>query len=208
MEFPALRTVPFRVALIGQTSKGAGYWVGEGAAKPLTNMGFTRTTLTPLKVANIAVLTEEVLRDSSPSAEALVRDELAAALRERIDLDFVDPANAGTANIKPESITHDAVDLVSAGDDADAVRTDIRSLLQLYINANNPASTAVLIMRAGDALALSLMTNPLGQPEFSGIGVQRRKRARDSDDHERICPGRNCYRGQRERHLFCRRRRN
>ena len=41
---------------------GAGYWVGEGKAKPLTKFDFTRTTLTPLKVANIAVLTKEADR--------------------------------------------------------------------------------------------------------------------------------------------------
>ena len=80
---PALRRVPFRTPLIGQSSGGAGYWVGESGAKPLTSFDFTRTTLTPLKVANIAVITEELLRDSSPAADVLVRDGLAAALRDR-----------------------------------------------------------------------------------------------------------------------------
>src|SRR5690625_7199109 len=72
---PSLRQVPFRTALVGQTSGGEGYWVGEGKAKPLTKFDFSRRSLEPLKVANIAVVTEELLRDSSPSAEALRSEE-------------------------------------------------------------------------------------------------------------------------------------
>ena len=167
---PSLRRVPFRVALVSQTAGGEGHWVGEGKPKPLTSFDFSRTTLTPLKVANIAVLTEEVIRDSSPSAEAIVRDSLAAALRERIDEDFIDTTNSGTANVKPASITNGADSVTASGTgDADDVRLDIRSLIQKYIDNNNPPSTGVLIMRSGTALALSLMVNALGQQEFNGI---------------------------------------
>jgi HK97 family phage major capsid protein len=169
---PALRRVPFRVPLGSQTGGGAGYWVGEGAAKPLTSFDFARTTLEPLKAANIAVLTEEVIRDSSANSEALVRDALRDALAERIDTDFIDPANAGTANVKPASITNGIVSIAASGTgDADDIRLDVRSLLQVYINANNRAQSAVLIMQSGTALALGMMTNALGQSEFNGIGM-------------------------------------
>src|SRR5690606_1606145 len=102
---PALRNVPFRTPLIGQTTGGAGYWVGEGQAKPLTKFDFSRTTLDPLKVANIAVVTKEVVANSSPSADAIIRDQLVAALRERLDLDFIDPAKAASPGVSPASIT-------------------------------------------------------------------------------------------------------
>src|SRR5690606_22367589 len=101
---PSLRRVPFRVPLIGQTTGGDGYWVGEGKAKPLTQWQYGQTNLEPTKVANIAVATEELLRDSSPSAEALIRDELANALRERLDIDFINPAKAAVAGISPASV--------------------------------------------------------------------------------------------------------
>ncbi|WWO60435.1 major capsid protein [Stenotrophomonas phage SOVA965] len=84
---PALRRVPFRVPLVGQTSGGDGYWTGEGQAKPLTKFDFASTILEPLKVANIAVATMELIRDSSPSADLLIRDSLAAAINERLDTD-------------------------------------------------------------------------------------------------------------------------
>jgi HK97 family phage major capsid protein/HK97 family phage prohead protease len=168
---PALRRVPFRVPLISQTSGGAGYWVGEGAAKPLTKFDFTRTTLEPLKVANIAVATMEVLRDSSPSAEAIIRDQLAAALRERLDIDFIDPSKAAAAGISPASILNGVSGIPSTGNTADDIREDIRQLFAAFIAANNAPTSGVWIMPATTALALSLMQNPLGQSEFPGISM-------------------------------------
>ena len=78
---PNLRRVPPNVRIIGQTTGGTGYWVGQGAAKPVTRFGVAPTTLGFAKVAAISVLTEELARFSSPSAEALVRDQLAACPR-------------------------------------------------------------------------------------------------------------------------------
>lgn len=168
---PSLRRVPFRTALIGQTSGGAGYWVGEGKAKPLTKFDFERKTLEPLKVANIAVSTEEILRDSSPSAELILRDQLAGALRERMDIDFFDPNKAAVSGVSPASITNAVSAINSSGNDADAVRADIRALFNAFIAANNAPTNGVWIMSATTALALSLMLNPLGQQEFPGINM-------------------------------------
>jgi HK97 family phage major capsid protein len=168
---PSLRRVPFRTALIGQDSGGSGYWVGEGKAKPLTSFSFTRTTLEPLKVANIAVVTEEVLRDSSPSAEMIVRDSLAAALRERLDTDFIDPAKSASAGVSPASIANGISPIPSNGGTADDVRADIQALFGAFIAANNAPTSGVWIMPATMALALSLMQNPLGQSEFPGISM-------------------------------------
>lgn len=168
---PSLRRVPFRTALIGQTSGGDGYWVGEGQAKPLTKMDFSRTTIEPLKVANIAVATMELIRDSNPAADGLIRDTLAAALRERLDIDFIDPAKAAVSGISPASILNGVAGIPSSGDDADAVRADIKALFTAFINANNAPTSGVWIMSSVTALALSLMQNPLGQTEFPGIGM-------------------------------------
>lgn len=168
---PSLRNVPFREPLISQTGGGAGYWVGEGKPKPLTAFNFARTTLEPLKVANIAVLTEENIRSSAPSSELLVRDGLRDALVETQDLAFFDPANAGTAGVKPASILNGATAIASTGTDADAIRLDVRALFQVFISANNPPQSGVWIMSATNALALSMMMNPLGQREFPGISM-------------------------------------
>lgn len=168
---PSLRRVPFNTALISQTSGGSGYWVGEGKPKPLTKFDFARTTIGPLKVANIAVVTDEVLRDSSPSAEMIIRDQLAAALRERLDIDFIDPAKAASANVSPASITNGITAITSSGRTADDIREDIRALFGAFIADNNAPTSGVWIMPATIGLALSLLQNPLGQTEFPGIGM-------------------------------------
>jgi len=169
---PGLRRIPFRTPLIGQTSGGDGYWVGEGNAKPLTKFDFSRTTLEPLKVANIAVATMEVIRDSSPSADVIIRDQIAAALRERLDLDFVDPAKAAVSGVSPASVLNGAPSTSATGTGtADDVRADIRTLFNLFIAANNAPTSGVWIMPATTALALSLLQNPLGQAEFPGISM-------------------------------------
>ena len=164
--------MPFRVPLIGQTSGGDGYWVGEGQAKPLTKFDFSRTTLEPLKVANIAVASMEVVRDSSPSADVIIRDQLAAALRERLDIDFIDPAKASSAGVSPASILYGLSAIPATGTgDADDIRADIKALFGAFIAANNAPTSGVFVMSATTALALSLMQNPLGQSEFQGISM-------------------------------------
>lgn len=168
---PALRRVPFRVGLVGQTSGGAGYWVGESQPKPLTKFDFSRTTMTPLKVANITVLSEEVIRDSSPSAETIVRDQLAAALTERLDSDFIDPAQTAVSGVAPASITNGITPIPSSGQQIAAIREDIRALLASFVEANNPPTSGVFIMSSLHALALSILQNPLGQTEFPTISM-------------------------------------
>ena len=168
---PSMRSVMFNVPMVQQTAGGAGYWVGEGKAKPLTSFNFARLTLPPLKVANICVLTMESMRFSSPKSDTIVRDQLAAALKERLDLDFITPSKTAVAGVSPASVTNGAPSIVSSGDDADAVRLDIRSLIAKYMAANNPPTSGVFIMGSTVAAALTSMTNPLGQPEFAGMSM-------------------------------------
>lgn len=169
---PGLRNVPFNVPLVGQTSGGAGYWVGEGQAKPLTQWQYGTNILQPLKVANIAVITKELLQRASVAADTMIRDQLVAALQERLDIDFVDPAKAAVAGVSPASVTNGVTGIPSSGNDAAAIRADIAALMGGFLAANNVPSTGVYIMRSSTALMLSMMQNPLGQTEFPGIGMR------------------------------------
>lgn len=167
---PSLNRVPFNIRIAGQTSGGSGYWVGQGAAKPLTKFDFSTTTLGFTKVANIAVLTQESIRFSSPSAEMLVRDALRDALVERLDIDFIDPNKAAVANVSPASITNGVTPITPSGGDAAALRRDLLRLWAPFIAANNPPTTAVYIMSATLALSISVMRNDLDTaPAFPGM---------------------------------------
>lgn len=166
---PSLNRIPFNVRINGQSSGGQAYWVGEGAPKPLTQFDFTATELRWNKIATIAVITNELIRFSNPSAERLVRDGLAGAVIERADIDFIDPNKTAVANVSPASITNGATAIPSSGSTADDVRADIQALWAPFIAARNAPRNAVYIMDSTTALALSLMQNPLGQSEFPGI---------------------------------------
>lgn len=168
---PALRNVPFRTALLGQTSGGAAYWTGEGKGKGLTKFDFSRTTLEPLKVANIAVLTEELIRSSSPAADTLVRDGLAAAIRERLDIDFIDPDKTASAGVSPASITNGITAIPSTGNTVADVRADVKAVMEAFIAANNPPSSGVWVMPSTIALGLSLLYSAEGVRLFPGISI-------------------------------------
>jgi HK97 family phage major capsid protein len=169
---PSLRSIPFNVRIKGQTSGGAGYWVGEGAGKPLTKFDFSDVELRWAKVANIAVLTDELVRMSSPSAELLVRDSLRDALVARLDVDFVNPAKAAVANVSPASITNGVTAVVATGTDSDAFKTDAKTMMNAFIAANLDLNDGVWIMQSTQALAFSMMQNALGQQEYPGMTMQ------------------------------------
>lgn len=168
---PALTRLDFYAPYVTQTGGGAAYWVGEGKPKPLTAFDFDRSTLTPLKIANIAVLTEENIKHSSPNSDVIVRNALVQAIAAGLDVAFIDPSNAGSANVKPAAVTNGAETVVSTGDDEADVRVDIRALFQKFIDANNAPMQGVWIMSATNALALAMMVNTLGQPAFPGMSM-------------------------------------
>lgn len=166
---PNLNQIPFNVRIAGQTSGGNAQWVGEGAPKPVTGFDFNNTELRWAKIAAIAVLTQELIRFSDPSAERLVRDSLAASVIERMDIDFIDPNKAAVANVSPASIINGLTPETSTGTDAASIREDLKKLWAKFIAARNAPRNAVYIMNSTTALALSLMQNALGQTEFPGI---------------------------------------
>lgn len=168
---PSLNRIPFNVHIKGQTTGGVGYWVGQGQAKPLTKFDFTDVYLGWTKVANIAVLTEDLLRFSNPSADTLTRKALADALIERLDIDFINPAKAAVANVSPASITNGVTPIHSSGSDATAVRNDIAALWANFIAANISPTSAVYIMSPMTALKLSLMRTAIGVREFPDITI-------------------------------------
>lgn len=170
---PSLRRVPFNSRIPGKTSAGRAQWVGEGYRKPVTAAGYDAVTMKWAKIAAISVVTEELERFSDPAIVQLTRDDLADAVVERMDEDFVDPLKAaGTgASESPASITNGVTPIPSTGTDADGIRADIAALWAVADNTNLPTGSAVYITDAKTARALSLLRNPLGTREFPGVRV-------------------------------------
>lgn len=168
---PALRAVPWNISVPTQVTGGKGYWVGQGQAKPLTKFDFDTVRLGFAKVANIAVITEELLRFSDPSAELIIRDQLAAALAQVLDEDFVRPDKAAVTNVSPASITNGVTAIPSVGSSIEAIRKDVQNVMATFLAANMSPKRGVWIMDSMTVLRLTMMTNALGQPEFPDLDL-------------------------------------
>ncbi len=170
--YPALRRVPFNIRVSGASAGLTGAWVGEGLPALPSKMTTFNATLTWAKVAALAVLTKEEIRFSNPSAEMVVRDDIARAVNARLDVDFVDPAKAAVANVSPASITYGIAAVTPTGTNAAAFRTDLATLINAFAVANLDPSDIVLIMSASMALELSMMVNTLGNNDFPDITMK------------------------------------
>jgi HK97 family phage prohead protease len=162
-----LREVPANVTIKGSDGAATGYWVGEGKGIPLSAPSASTVSLTPLKVAALAVVSNELIRDSSPSAEAWVRDMLAQASGQRVDATFLS-ATAASAGVSPAGLLNGVTAGFSAGQTADNLRADIEALYESFITAK--MSTGLYFVTTPTlAKAISLMRNSLGQKEFEGV---------------------------------------
>jgi HK97 family phage major capsid protein len=166
---PSLSRAPFNSRVPSQTSGANAGWTQEGAGKLVTSAAFSYVSVGYHKVAAIAVLTKELIRLSSPSADTLIRNTLANAIVRTIDDSFIDPSFAAVTNVNPASITNGLTPQTSAGTSADNARTDIANLVETYLAANKTVDGLVFIMPPTLALVLSLMRNSLGQKEFPDI---------------------------------------
>jgi len=168
---PGLRRVPFNIQMPRTTAGSSVGWVGEGAPKPVSAMAFDTVNLRWAKAAGIVVLTDELVRFSNPSAEAVVRQDLVAAMAQFLDRQFVDPAVAEVVNVSPASITNGVTPVPSSGTTAAAFRADLKSMFAGFLSANLSTAGGVFLMTQTQALSLGIMLNSLGQPVFPQMAV-------------------------------------
>jgi HK97 family phage major capsid protein len=126
-------------------------------------------TLDFAKIAGIIVINQELARLATPSAELLVRNDLAKAVVQFMDSQFVDPSKSAVSGVSPASITNGVSAITASGTTGAALRTDIKALFSAFLTANMQVSNVVLLMPQRTALGISLMTNSLGQREFPDL---------------------------------------
>jgi hypothetical protein len=162
-----LREVPANVNIKGQDGAATGYWVGQSKSIPVSKADFMDVTLTPLKVAALAVVSKELLRDASPSAEKLVRDALVEASAQRVDQTFLGAA-AAVSGVSPAGILNGVTAKTSAGNDIDGVIADVKALYADFIAAKN-ASGLQFVTTESLAKSVGLLQNALGNWAFPGM---------------------------------------
>jgi hypothetical protein len=162
-----LRPAPARTHVKGQDGAHTGYWVGESKSIAVSAGSASDVELLPLKVGALAVCSKELLEDSSPAAEQLLRDSLAEASAQRVDTTFLS-ATAASAGVSPAGILNGVSALVPSGTDLAAVRADMQALFYPFVQAKM-AQGLQIIMNPATGLALSMMYGALDQIAFPDV---------------------------------------
>jgi hypothetical protein len=117
----ALRRVPFMVPFMVMDSGPVVAWRDEGSAYASGLPAIKITRQLPLErydLGGLVVVTLELLRLNNVDVELWIRDQLVKALAEKLDRDFIDPTNTGTAGVTPAAVTSEqdqALDSPSEG---------------------------------------------------------------------------------------------
>lgn len=162
-----LREVPARVRVKGQDGAATGNWVGESKAIPVSAQDYSTVDLTPLKVAALCVISNELIEDSAPAADRLVRDSLVEASSQKVDSTFFS-ATAASAGVSPAGMLNGVSAITPTGTDEAAVRADMQALAYGFVTAKM-ASGLVFVMNPAQGLALGSFVNTFSQPAFPGI---------------------------------------
>ena len=166
-KIPGFRRVPFNTQVPVQTGGGTYKWVGQGASKPVGKLALTTIGLGFSKAAGIIVITEELAKLSSPSAEAIVRGDMIAGMAAFLDQQLIDPTVALVANVSPASITNGA-DTAASSDDPYA---DLHAIASHFATNQLPLAGLTLIMSETNALTAGMARDPQGNKLFPGLGA-------------------------------------
>jgi HK97 family phage major capsid protein len=159
------RTVPFNVRIPRQTAGSTAQWVGEGLSKPVSALAFDAVTFPFAKVAVIIVITQELARFSSPSAEVLVRDDMGNAIAAALDTTFLSTA-APVAGVKPGGIGNGAATVPSSGNTLAQVTADLAAAMLHITEANIPLRNPVWIMGPQARMFIATLRDAMGNFAF------------------------------------------
>jgi hypothetical protein len=116
-----LRQVPLDARVSWSDVGSVGAFVAEGMPKPVSRMSLSTHPLTAKKVANLMVVSDEILNSNSDAAEAMLRADLARSISDALDLKFLssdaasDEAPAGVLNgVSPVAAASDTGGSLSA----------------------------------------------------------------------------------------------
>jgi HK97 family phage prohead protease len=162
-----LREVPANVAIKGQDGAFTGYFVGQSKAIKVSKGDFSTTSTTPYKAAGLTVVSNEWLEDIAAGL-GLVGEGLRQAIAQAVDSLFLS-ATAVSNGVSPAGILNGVSAINTNGGDAQSIATDIKALFAPFISAKNTSGGFAWVTTPTTALALSLMKNALGQPEYPTV---------------------------------------
>lgn len=158
-----LRRVPFRTRMLAVTAGATGYWVSEAAPKPVSGITLAGSSLEPLKVASIVVVTKEALDSQDDLAEHVLQADLTRAVTATLDQALLDAMNGGVPGQVPASVTHGAPTIAASGD----LAADLAALVSAF---QGDLASAYFVCSPTVATRLATATDAGGRYSFPGIG--------------------------------------
>ena len=158
-----------------QDSASTAYWVGEGADITESEGVFDKISLTPRTIGTLSQITRQMMMQSSPDIEMLVREDLTAVMALGVDL----AAISGTgANGQPTGILNQAgVGSVALGTNGGAPTFDALIELETQLaQANAPEDNLAYLTNAHVVGELKLLKDTTGRylwTQYTANGMPR-----------------------------------
>lgn len=125
-----MQSVPLHVKLARETGAGiTGGWVAAGNAIPVQKTDFATIVEEHFKYGVIVPLAEELVRLSTPSADATVRRAVLGGLAAALDNQFLLPTVAVSAGVNPASVTNGSTEITTTGTTAAQIAADLAGML-------------------------------------------------------------------------------
>ena len=164
--------VPFDTRMISGTSGASASWVGEGKPAPFSEAAFATGFLGRAKLVANVVVTKELVRLSSPAAEAVLAAELGKAAASALDLGFIDPTSVAITGSRPASITSGVSAITSTGTTLAQIDADLEDVINALSDAGSDLALATWCMHPRSAVYLSKLRGTGGGPAYPGVNAR------------------------------------
>jgi hypothetical protein len=131
----------------------------ETHAKPISAASLSGIEIPPFKSVSQVVITKELARHSTPSAESVLRRLLTDSVARHADVQFLDPNVTAIANVRPGSITSLGTPFVSTGSSASQIQADLIAMTALLTSwikpvwVMKPQTASVVAARLGNVVS-------------------------------------------------------
>ncbi len=166
---------------VGSTLDGA--WISEGDAIPVGKTSFSSITLNPYKLARITTYTREILEQSNPQIEGVLRSALLRRAAAKLDTEFfgAGAAKATGAGQRPAGLQVNTrtVSTASGGATLSDIIADLKGVLGRMSTAMlgqrmrlvmNPTTAASIALQQS-ALGTFIFRNEVGNATLLGVPV-------------------------------------
>jgi HK97 family phage major capsid protein len=145
---------PTQINIPRAFSGSASSWVGENKPAPVSRLSLDTVNMSRTKINSIIVLSNELVQESRPAAEGLIRRDMLASVAAYSDAQFIDPTVTASAD-NPASITNGITPRASTGSSVAQITADVQAMFADALAAGHSYASGVWVMHPRTALYLS-----------------------------------------------------